>query len=165
MNARELQEAVCKDIEELFRGDSFQTVDGGMTGKVRTFRQYLPRLEAENEETLFPFVIVKVDCGKIESPTEAHRVRLLLWAGVHDDNPENNGHLGVLEILERIQQHYQEQPALGPAVAAHPFEWAMQDEESFPFFYGGCYVYFDLPAPRSFLPLARNAADDWRQFT
>ena len=165
MNARELQDAVCKDLEQLFRGDSFQTAEGGgVTGKIRAFKQNLPRIEAENEETLFPFIIVRVDSGKIASPTEAHRIRLLLWAGVCDDSPENNGHLGVLEILERIQQHYQESPALGPAVVADPFEWALQDEESFPFFYGGCYVDFDLPAPRSVLPLARDA-DDWRQFT
>ena len=164
MNARELQDAICRDIEELFRGDSFQAVEGGITGKVRAFKQYLPRLEAENEETLFPFVIVKVDSGTIPSPNDAHRVKILLWAGVYDDSPENNGHIGVLEILERIQQHYQEKPTLGPAVYADPFEWALQDEESFPFFYGGCYVSFDLPAPRSVLPLA-SADNDWRQFT
>ena len=55
----------------------------------------------------------------------------------------------MLEILEVIQQHYEETPLLdGQFVFTDPFNWALQDEESYPYFFGAANLNFELPAPR-----------------
>ncbi len=143
-----------EDLEALFQNRRFKAPDGG-TASLKTYAQQLPRLARQDEDEddpdgseLFPAIIVRLLNGKIESPTSAHEVTLLLWIGIWDDNLRNEGHDTVLEIIEGIQQHYQEKPALGAAFFQDPFEWVLQDEESFPFFYGGCSVTFQLPAPR-----------------
>ena len=53
------------------------------------------------------------------------------------------------EIIERIQQHYEETPALKEFVCADPFNWALQDEPSYPYFYGAVNLVFHAPAPRA----------------
>ena len=153
INARGLQRAVMDDLRKLFQNDRFKTPDGG-TASLKIYAQQLPKLPLREDEDeadgseLFPFIVVRVMGGKIESPAEAHEVTLLLWIGVFDDDLKNEGHDAVLEIIERVQQHYQENPTLGAAFFKDPFEWVLQDEESFPLFYGGCSLIFQLPAPR-----------------
>ena len=148
INARWLQKEIMADMEKLFAKAQFKTPDGGMA-TLKAYAQQLPIAEADTQESLFPAIIVRLESGEIETQESPHKVKLLLWAGIFDDDLENNGHFAIMEILERIQQHYQERPALGAAVFSGPFEWALQDEQSFPYFYGGCYLTFDLPAPRN----------------
>ena len=153
IHARGLQRAVMDDLRKLFKNDRFKAPDGG-TASMKVYKQQLPKLPLQDDEDeadgsdLFPFIVVRVMSGKIESPDASHEVTLLLWIGVFDDDLKNEGHDAVLEIIERVQQHYQEKPTLGAAFFKDPFEWALQDEESFPFFYGGCSLTFQLPAPR-----------------
>lgn len=153
IHARWLQQAVMEDLKELFRDSRFKAPDGG-TASMKVYKQQLPKLPLQDDEDeadgsdLFPFIVVRVMSGKIESPDAPHEVTLLLWIGVFDDDLKNEGHDAVLEIIERVQQHYQEKPTLGAAFFKDPFEWVLQDEESFPFFYGGCSLTFQLPAPR-----------------
>ena len=153
IHARGLQRAVMDDLRKLFQNDRFKAPDGG-TASLKTYAQQLPKLPLRDDEDepdgseLLPFIVVRVMGGKIESPAEAHEVTLLLWIGVFDDDLKNEGHDAVLEIIERVQRHYQGKPTLGAAFFRDPFEWVLQDEESFPFFYGGCSLTFQLPAPR-----------------
>ena len=110
--------------------------------------------ELEDDDP-FPYIIVRIDSGDIRSQDDAHLVTMVLIPGIYDPDPENNGHLAVLEICERIQAHYQENPVLGGATFVDPFRYALQDEESFPYFFGACSLTFKLPAPRT----------EWSEFT
>ena len=75
---------------------------------------------------------------------------MILLIGIFDDDPKNQGHEAVLEIIERIQMHYQETPLLaGQFVCQDPFEWALQEEESYPYYFGACQLTFAMQAPRA----------------
>ena len=60
-------------------------------------------------------------------------------------------HKTVLEIIERIQTHYEKSPTLGGGVFqfTDPFKWVLQDEPSWPYFYGACNLSFNLYAQRT----------------
>ena len=77
------------------------------------------------------------------------QISIILVIGIFEDSLENKGHESVLEIIERIQQHYEETPALKEFVCADPFNWALQDEPSYPYFYGAVNLVFHAPAPRA----------------
>lgn len=148
MNARLLQDAIVRDLKVLFRNRRYLTPDGE-TAQVSVFPQNLPKRSSEDDADPFPYIIVRIDSGKIETQTDPHRVDVLLLFGVYDDAAENQGHRTVLELIEVVQQHYEEIPLLaGQFVFTDPFDWALQDEESYPYFFGAAKLTFNLPAPR-----------------
>ena len=170
MNARELQTAIKKDLEVLFQNmvlkappeptanrpayqldgpeqDPPEEVPG--TAKISVFEQELPIRDGRSDDP-YPYIIVKLDTGGIETPTDPHKVNAILLIGVYDNDRQNQGHKTVLEILERIQTHYEESPTLGGGAFqfTDPFKWVLQDEPSWPYFYGACNLAFNLPASR-----------------
>ena len=148
MTARILQQAVVTDLALLFNCDSFKKPGGGMAHP-QVFSQFLPKRYTSDKSIPFPLIIVRLSDGGIEDQAEAHKINLKLIIGVYDDDQENGGHFSVLEIIERIQQHYEEYPVLAEQFRfTDPFVWALQDEESYPFFYGACNLTFEAPPPR-----------------
>lgn len=148
MTARELQHDVAEDLREMFKHDLYKTPTDG-TSPPNVFKQFLPKLESDDEDDPFPYIIVRVDSGGIDSQTDPHKVALILVIGIYDDDTQNQGHATVLEIIERIQQHYEETPALAEFVFTDPFGWALQDEETYPYYYGAVNLTFNAPAPRT----------------
>jgi hypothetical protein len=148
MNARILQDAIVADLTDLFKGRCYATPDGG-TAAPAFFAQNLPKRKSEEDDDPFPYVIVRLDSGNIETQTDPHKVAVILLVGAYNDDASNQGHRTVLEIMEVIQQHYEERPLLaGQFVFVDPFSWALQDEESYPYFFGAASLSFTLPAPR-----------------
>ena len=114
------------------------------------FPQFLPKKKTADAEDPFPYIIVRIDSGGIDSQPDPHKVALILIIGIYDDDPNNQGHASVLEIIERIQAHYEESPVVGGTFKfINPFNWALQDEESWPYFFGACNINFQLPAPKT----------------
>jgi len=148
MNARDLQAAVAEDLTALLAHDHFKTPDGEKAAP-KAYPQQLPKRDSNDDEDPFPYVIVRIDSGGIDSQTDPHKVALLLLIGIFDDDKSNQGHNSVLEIIERIQRHYEETPLLANQFKfIDPFHWALQDEESWPYFFGACNLSFELPPPR-----------------
>lgn len=148
MNALALQDALVSDLKKLFKSRRYKTPDGN-TSAVSVFAQNLPKRESEDEDDPFPYIIARLDSGDIENQTSACKISVFLLVGIFDDGKQNQGHKTVLEIMETIQRHYEEVPLLdGQFVFTDPFHWALQDEESYPYFFGGVEMRFDIPAPR-----------------
>lgn len=148
MNARELQKAVKDDLMSLFQNIRYKSPNGEKT-VVSVFEQNLPMRQDEDADDPFPYIIVRLDSGVIATQTDPHKVTVILLIGAYDDAPDNQGHRIVLEIMEKIQTHYEETPLLaGQFVFTDPFNWALQDEESFPYFFGAANLAFNTPATR-----------------
>ena len=91
----------------------------------------------------FPYIIVRVSDGEIESPDADQVVDINLLIGVYDKTHDNQGHRDILNIIQKIYERF----AKNPILAAHyeclyPMQWALQDEESFPYFFGGMALKF-----------------------
>lgn len=164
MNARELQIALLDDLKDLFKDRYFKTPHQTMESP-KTFQQDLPPHDARSEEDPFPYIIVRLDQGGVDTPTDPHKARVILVIGIYDDGlldfreppPEdeewdnrNFGTMAVLEVIERIQGHYEKRPSLcgGKFYFDGPFHWALQDETAYPYYIGACDLTFSLAAPR-----------------
>ena len=73
MNARELQQAVMKDLESLFSGDRYKTPLRTME-PIKTYAQQLPKFDAQEIDDFFPYAIVRIDKGGVENQTSPHKV-------------------------------------------------------------------------------------------
>lgn len=165
MTARELQTAIMDDLNDLFKNRLFKTPDRTMAPP-RSYRQALPKRSAQDEEDPFPYIIVRLDHGGVETKTDPHKVAVLLLVGVFDDalgetvaapppedsewDTRNYGYDAVCEIVELIQKHYEQTPSLhnGDFYFDGPFHWVVQDEDSYPYYFGACEMEFTLIAPR-----------------
>lgn len=164
MNTRVLQKALVDDLEALFADRPFKTPIHTMATP-RAYLQNVPPKDARSEDDPFPYIIVRLDHGGVETPTDGHKVSVLLIVGVFDDSigdfrdpppkegewdNRNFGPLAVMEIMERIQEHYEKRPSLEGGAMYHDgsFHWAMQDEASYPYYIGACQIDFTLAAPR-----------------
>lgn len=156
MNARELQSGIVADLNELFKNSLYKTPSGSMAAP-SFFKQFLPKRQSEEDDDPFPYGIVRLDNGAIAGTTDPHKVAIIVLVGVFDDAPENQGHTTVLEIMEKIQERFENIPVvmdlnkrmIGRVDPDTPVSWALQDEESYPYFFGGLNLTFDLPAPRT----------------
>ncbi len=148
MNARELQRAVKDDLTALFQETRYRNPEG-QPSTISVFKQHLPKQETEDADDPFPYIIVRVDSGGIATQADPHKVAVILLIGTYDDGTDNQGHEAVLEILEKIQHHYEEKPLLAEQfVFTDPFNWVLQDEESYPYYFGAANLSFNLPATR-----------------
>ena len=169
MIVRELQQAVIDDLNKLFSKNNFKTPRHEMKPP-KSYRQYLPQFNAqETDDDFFPYIIVRIDKGGVESQTASQKADVLLLIGIFDDGTEeyiqgdeknhidddgwdtrNFGTIAVMEIIEKIQMHYEQKPSLenGKFYFDGSFHWAMQDEESYPYYFGACELSFTLAAPR-----------------
>lgn len=175
MNARELQQAVISDLNNLFSGSRYKTALHTME-PIKAYAQQLPKFDAQEIDDFFPYAIVRLDKGGVENQTAPHKVDIMIIVGLFDDGivpytgekeiPEpgekpsfigedgwdtrNFGNMAVMEALERIQTHYEQEPSLenGKFYFDGPFHWVMPDEDSYPYYFGVCEMSFTLSAPR-----------------
>lgn len=166
MNARELQTALVDDLESLFSERFFKTPLQTMASP-RAYRQDIPPRDAQGaDDDPFPYIIVRLDHGGVETQTDPHKVTVLLVIGIYDDGTadcrepppqegewdnRNFGPMAVMEIMECIQEHYEKCPSLGDGKFYFDgaFHWVMQEESnSYPYYIGACDLTFTLAAPR-----------------
>ena len=120
MTARELRADLVEDISEAFKERRYKDPTGEFV-QLNVFPQRLPKREHGSDEDPFPYVIVRLDSGDIASQTDPHKIDVILVVGLFDDDTENQG---------------------------DPFSWALQDEESYPYFYGAAHMTWSAYATR-----------------
>ena len=84
MNTRELHTALLDDLEDLFKDRTFKTPHNTMETP-KTYPQELPPEDARSEEDPFPYIIVRLDQGGVDTPTDPHKARVILVIGIYDD--------------------------------------------------------------------------------
>ena len=151
MTPRTLQKAIQTDLEDLLANRLFKTPDGGKAAP-KAYRQFLPYRESDEDEDPFPYIEVRIAGGNQKDQSSALKVQVFLVIGIYDDDHENNGSDSVLEIIEVIQKHYEETPLLAGQFVCDteesPIEWDLQEEQSWPYFFGIMSLVFSTPASR-----------------
>lgn len=148
MTATMLQEEIVKELEAIFKGDLFKDSLGKYV-KLNVYEQQLPIREDEDSPDPMPYIIVRLETGSTKSGTDPQEVLVTLLFGYFDDSPENNGHKGVLGMIQKVHERFEKQPMLANQfMFQDPFDWALQDEESFPYFFGAASMTFKTAAIR-----------------
>ena len=100
-----------------------------------------------NPETLlqpFPYLIVRLESGGLESPTAYARASVTIIIGVTDSDYASQGHKDVLGVMQRICERFEKHPVLARSYeCVPPIRWALSDEDTHPFFFGALSVSFE----------------------
>lgn len=155
MIATQLQDGLLEELEEILKDELFKNESYDLEDEISKeyiplnfFTQDLP-LESsrEEDESHFPYIIVKMDSGSVQDADSAHEVKVIVVVGLFDNNSNKQGYRDVMHIINMIYERFAKNPLLcNQYVAKMPFNWALQDEDTHPYYFGGFEMSFEIPA-------------------
>lgn len=173
MIAHFLQDDLKTELEAIF--EHFYLKDpNGRTSKIHVYEQSLPIPEADDipdtvtdleleegtynaqaKEMPFPYILVRVQEGIIEKIDGDQAVDVNLLIGVYNHDRRNQGHKDVMNIIQKIYERFAKNAILANRYeCVMPMEWALQEEESYPYFFGGMALRFETASIRREDPYA-----------
>lgn len=97
----------------------------------------------------YPYILVRIADGEIEDEDSIQKVNLILLIGIFEPDYKKQGHKDVLNIISKIYERFAKYPVLnGKYTIQYPIAWGLQDEESYPFYFGGINLSFEIAAIR-----------------
>lgn len=164
MVATFLQDDLAAELEEVFKNTRLKNPQGELS-PINIFKQELPipppatppegdydpeLIEADeglsdlvDQEDPYPYAIVRVNDGEITSIDGDQKVSVLIIFGVIDRELKNQGHKGVLNLIQKVYERFSKNAILAAKYeCVTPIEWTLQDEASFPYFIGGMKLNF-----------------------
>lgn len=143
-----LQEALVDELHKIFDGERFENTLGERV-PLNVFEQQLPVIQSEDDTDPVPYALVRLETGKTESSDNPQEVSVTILFGIINQSSENNGHKDVLNLIQKIYERFEKNPMLANQyMFQDPFNWALQDEESFPYFFGATSMTFQTSAIR-----------------
>lgn len=157
-----LQDDLQAELQKLFDGFYLDDPSSNRV-PINVYKQFLPvpvakeipstvtdmELEegiynAEAVAVPFPYIIVRLEDGIFDKIDREQTTHINLLFGVIDRNPDNQGYKDVLNMIQRITERFEKNPGLaGKYACLPPIEWALQEEGSYPYFFGGMAMTFE----------------------
>jgi hypothetical protein len=148
----DLQSVIIDELQSLFDGILFPKMPPKGSAEVldpvplNIFSQALPKDKTGNASVYMPYITVQIQGGKQEEEMEPGEARIVLNIGIWDDDPANQGHAHVLNIIETIYQDlFQKRTLGGKYFITTPWEYAVNDDDQWPFFIGAIDSRWNLP--------------------
>ena len=104
-------------------------------------------LDGNTEDAVYncPWAVIKVDAGKIPGINANQNVTVAVCFGIFNDSLENNGHQEILNLIQRVYERFAKDPILaGSYTCTCEFEWALQDEDTYPYYFGAIGMSFEF---------------------
>lgn len=144
------QTAMIEMLEELFHGKKFSGQEGKKA--LRVFRQDLPVPEendsdADTDSAAAPYIVVQMTNGVIADDDNPQTVEFSLIICTYDLGNQREGWEEVSNIKEDIIQRVCSRPYFGGAFTIlKPVAWAMQSDDTHPYYYGAVSLICTAPA-------------------
>ncbi|MFW6680669.1 hypothetical protein ACOAOT_23890 [Lacrimispora sp. AGF001] len=96
-----------------------------------------------------PWCIVKIINGEIPGINEAQLLNVAICFGIFNDDVKNQGHREMLNLFQRVYSRFAVDPLLDKQyTCTGEFEWALQDEDTHPYFFGAISTKFKMAGYR-----------------
>ena len=144
------QDALIEMLEELFAGKKYNGQEGRK--ELRIFKQDLPVPEdndsdADTDEANAPYIVARMTGGQIEDDDGPQKVEFSLIICAYDTSGKREGYQDVANIKEDIIQRVCSAPYFGGAFTVlKPIAWAMQQDDTAPYYYGAVTMICTAPA-------------------
>lgn len=123
---------------------------------LNVYAQALPVQESDEDADPVPYLIVRLSSGSDSGGESSfNTVKLVIIIGIWDDDLSNQGHRDVLNIIQKIYERFSKNPCLNHrSVYTGEWNWALQEDGYFPYYFGACSMSFNIAAIRREDPLA-----------
>jgi len=157
------QKALVEEIKKITSDMLFQNPGGEELIKLSVFAQSLPIPEkkqdvdaredyqsieysvSDTEDAVFncPWCIVKLGGGSIPEINGYQHIEVVIGFGIYNPEKDNRGHEELLNLIQRVYQRFACDPLLDRQYTCRgEFEWALQDEDTYPYYFGAITTTF-----------------------
>ena len=146
--ALDFQGELKKAVEKLLKDVRTKNVAGEEVSGVNVYEQQLPIITSddEDESTFFPYAIVRLYDGHTPDDNTPWLVNVDILLGVHETDKSGMGYKHVMIMCQRIIDEFAAEPLLSHMYrASQDMEWALQDEDTYPYYFGGVRLKFYIP--------------------
>lgn len=156
-----LQEALVNDVTRILNEEiKVKEEDGSVstlvfkkpknqnTTKVNVYRNRLPILKDEDDEDdkFFPYCIVRLDSSVTEEDGDYDHVSVGFYFGAYDNDRDGGGDIYIQAMIDAVKTRFEEEPLLDHMFRAEPdTDWALQDADSYPYYFGALEITFGIP--------------------
>ena len=144
------QDALVEMLAEMFEGKKYNGQEGRKP--LGVYKQDLPIPESNDEDAdtdaaSAPYIVVRMIGGEIPDDDSPQKVDFSLTVCAYDTGLEREGYQDVANIKEDIIQRVCTRPYFGGAFTIQkPITWALQTEDSHPYYFGACFLSCTAPA-------------------
>lgn len=143
-------DALIEVLKDLFKGKKYVGQEGRKELKI--FKQDLPVPEdddydSDSDIAAAPYIVAKMTGGEIKTDDTAQTVDFSLVICAYDTGKKREGYQDVANIKEDIIQRLCTRPYFGGAFTVlKPIVWAMQQDDTAPYYFGACNFTCTAPA-------------------
>lgn len=148
MTAADLQKDLAEEIGNLLKEIRSKDAQGNEVVGAKGYYQQLPAIREDEDDVskFFPYFIVRIEDGETEDDDDPWTVKADILLGSYDEDPDTNGHFRIMGMIQRIIDRFAAEPLLnGRYRANQKMRWELQDEDSYPFYFGGVELMFSVP--------------------
>lgn len=163
------QQALADEVKRLTDDMLFHTKKSGDLVHMEVFLQSLPipvfkkdeqtstdfsSFEYENgqmDDSILncPWCVIKLIGGEIPGINEAQSLNVAICFGTFNDDVKNQGHMEIMNLFQRVYSRFAVDPLLDKQyTCTGEFEWALQDEDTYPYFFGAISTKFKMSGYR-----------------
>lgn len=145
------QDALVEMLEELFQGKKYTGQEGRKPLKV--YKQDLPVPESNDEDVdtdaaAAPYIVARMSGGTVKNDDGPQEVEFSLIICAYDEGLERDGYQDVANIKEDIVPEAVHEAVFRRVLhrAEMPIAWAMQNDDTHPYYFGACNLVCTAPA-------------------
>ena len=142
----ELQNELITEVERILKDIRSDNTDDEEIVGVKGYAHRLPITQSDEEDAAqyFPYFIVRFNNAKTADDDDWWHVDTDIIIGIHDMALQD-GHEHVLIAIQRIVDRFAEQPRMGNYRADQDMQWAVAEDDTYPFYFGAVGITFSAP--------------------
>lgn len=136
------------EIENILKDVVTKNTAGESVTGVKGYEYRLPLVvsDEEDESQFFPYFIVRPSEGRTEDDNDPWLVTVDIILGICENDKDAIGQKHLLVMIQRITDRFAAEPLLNRKYRAdQKMEWAVPDEDTYPFYFGGVEIKFRIP--------------------
>lgn len=159
-----LQQALIEEIKEITSGMLFMDPRKKCLVPLSVYGQRLPIPTLESvgkgedldsidysddqlDDPVFkcPWCQVKIPSGSITETNGPQNVEVVICFGIFNEDNNNQGHQEILNLIQKVYNRFGVNPLLERQyTCTGEFEWALQEEDMYPYFFGAIVTTFQF---------------------
>lgn len=108
-------------------------------------------VDSQEEDPVYhcPWAVIRAGTGECKGVNANQTVHVAVGFGIYNDNTGNMGHQELLNLIQRVYERFAKNPLLAFSyTCACDFEWAIQEEDTYPYYFGAIGMSFEFPGIR-----------------
>lgn len=143
----DLQLLLNEDLEKTLSTLKFTKPNDDNKGTIKAYSQELPKplsSDDDDENDLPPYIITRIQSGERKgSGPMVITVGLIIC--IYNNSRDRSGHFDLLKVIQKLEIRYAKNSYVGNFEVQDSFEFALQEVQPHPYYFGGVILRFNAP--------------------